>query len=50
MRRLDFRRYRAYFMRRFLFIDEVSNKPIFSRLKGDDIGINVTPTAYVYVC
>ena len=33
-------------MRRFWFIDEVSNKPILLRLKRDDIGINVTPTAH----
>ena len=33
-------------MRRFWFIDEVSNKPILSRLKREDIGINVTPTAH----
>ena len=32
-------------MRRFWFIDEVSNKPILLRLKREDIGINVTPTA-----
>ena len=34
------------FMRRFRFIDELSNKPIIPRLKRDDIGTNVTPTVH----
>ena len=34
------------FIRRFIFVDEVTKKPIIPRLKRDSLGVNVVPTVH----
>ena len=34
------------FIRQFIFVDKVTNKPIAPRLKRDSLGVNVVPTVH----